>query len=149
MSFKELSSNTLDAFNKLTDYLARRDHSDQELKTKLKRRFTSEAIESALEMAKENNWLKDPSDLAEMVARQLSQKGKGPLYINGYLRKKGLPPVSFDDEEVLKSCQETLEQKYPDWQTMSFEEKQKPIRFLLQRGFPERFVFEITSGSSS
>lgn len=143
---KELSSSTADAFNKLADYLARRDHSEHELKTKLKRRFTSEAIDSALEQARTNNWLKDPSELAETVAEQLLRRGKGPFYINGYLRKKGLPGVRFADDDVEKNCLQTLEQKYPHWQELSFEERQRPIRFLLQRGFPERLVLKVTSG---
>lgn len=145
MRTKELNPDPADAFNKLTDYLARRDHSEHELKTKLKRRFTPEAIETALERARTNNWLKDPSELAESVAEQLLRRGKGPFYINGYLRKKGLPGVQLDDEEVEKNCLQTLEQKYPNWQELSFEERQRPIRFLLQRGFPEGLVLKVTS----
>ncbi len=61
----------------MMDYLARRDHSEKELRTKLQRcDFSQEEIEKALDFAKNNNWLPKSEELSEKVAQQLHQKKK-------------------------------------------------------------------------
>jgi regulatory protein len=142
---KTLSDDPQQALNKLTEYLARRDHSERELRTKMARRFSRTAVERAIGEARERGWIRRPEELAEQVAEQLFRRGKGPLYVNGYLRKKGLPALSFDQEEMRELCRKVLEQKYPQWSEMSFEEKRRPLRFLLQRGFPESLILAIFS----
>ncbi len=144
---KELNNNLQDALNKITDYLARRDHSEHELRMKMSRRFTKEIIQEAISEAQERGWFKKPEELAEMVSASLFRRGKGPLYINGYLRKKGLPTLSFENDYLLSQCQELLELKYPHWTEMSYEERQKPIRFLLRRGFPEGVVLSVITSA--
>ncbi len=53
------------AANTVMDLLSRREHSEKELKQKLKRReFNSEEIEQALDKAKEHRWLAKPDEIA-------------------------------------------------------------------------------------
>lgn len=142
---KELSNDSQAALNKAMDYLARRDHSEAELRQKMQRRFTGEAIQSALNEVKTRGWMKSPHELAEQVAHQLLQRGKGPLYIRAYLQKKGLPFPHLEEEEIRIHCERVLEQKFPQWREMNFEERQVPMRFLIRRGFPEGMVLRLTS----
>ena len=77
------------------DYLARRDHSEKELREKLGKNFTSEEVENAIRECKENHWMSPPEELAERVALSMNRKLKSYNYIKNFLSKKGLPAVPF------------------------------------------------------
>ena len=132
---KEKSDDALKASDKLVDYLSRRDHSEKELREKLGRRFTADAIRKALEEAKERRWLKEPEELAELVAERLHLKGKGYRYIQKYLQDKGLPPVDRTPDREKEKAHELLSVKFGDYQSLSYEERQKAFRFLSSRGY--------------
>lgn len=74
------------------DYLARRDHSERELRDKLKKaQHTDHEIEAAIEEARERKWLPDESVLAAREADRLARQGKSPQQIRVWLSRKGLP----------------------------------------------------------
>ncbi|MEZ4872900.1 MAG: regulatory protein RecX [Bdellovibrionales bacterium] len=134
-SAKEKSDDVLKCTDKIVDYLARRDHSVKELKTKLSRRFTRSAIDQALEIAEERSWLKTPEELSARVAETLHLRGKGFRYIQNYLREKGLPPIDRDDDREKQKAESALIAKYGDFEALSYDEKQKAYRFLASRGY--------------
>ena len=39
------------------------------------------------------------------------------------------------DERELEKCCDLLNSRFGDWKNLSFQEKQKPLRFLQSRGF--------------
>lgn len=128
------------ARNKMMDYLAQRDHSEKELRKKLKDKdFTPEEIDVAIEFGKENGWIPNSTEslqaLAEKVAGTLRRKGKGPLYINHFLKEKGLPPVQSQPDEELEKARELAHNKFSDIENMDRKEKAKVGRFLISRGF--------------
>ena len=86
----------------LQDYLARRPHSEKELRDKLKKKeFSSEITTKAINYAKSQNWLEDPFELAENVYKEWDKKNKSHTWINNYLLEKGLPTEidkNFDRE---------------------------------------------------
>lgn len=127
------------ASTKMMDYLARRDHSEKELRKKLKTRFTPEEIDKAIEYGKANGWIPDTPEglqnLAEKTAAALRRRGKGTMYINQYLKEKGLPPVKPDVVEELEKARELVKNKFSNVSEMDRKEKAKVGRFLMSRGF--------------
>ena len=57
------------ALNKTADILARRDHSEKELREKLSRFFPPDLIETVVSEARERRWLAPPEELARSAAR--------------------------------------------------------------------------------
>lgn len=127
------------ARNEMMDILARRDHSELELRKKLKDKFTPEEIDRAIEFGKENGWIPNSSEslqaLSEKTAAMLKRKGKGPLYIENYLQERGMPPVKGDPVEELEKARELAHNKFSDIDKMDRKEKAKVGRFLISRGF--------------
>jgi len=133
----------MSARNKMMDLLARRDHSEKEIRQKLKIRFPVEEIDRAIEYGKKHKWLPDSVEdlqkLAEKIATVLQRRGKGRIYINQYLAKKGLPSVQMDAREELEKALSLVENKFSDLEGLDREQKAKKKekigRFLLARGF--------------
>ena len=83
---------TRSAYDRLVDYLARRDHSERELRDKLRKaEHPDHEIEAAIEEARARKWLPDESVLATREADRLARQGKSPQQIRVWLSKKGLP----------------------------------------------------------
>lgn len=137
------------ALNKLADYLARRDHSELELKQKLAKFFPSDVISWALTEASEQGWLTDPKELAERVAASLQRKKKGAKYIQRYLQEKGLPAADTDPERDRENAELLVEQKYGKMSELSYAEKQKVFNFLYRRGFEEATIRDIVFKSAT
>lgn len=136
------------AKKKVMDLLARRDHSEKELRTKLRDRFSDEEglgdiVNEAIEFAKDNNWLGNPEDLASRMADMLHRRNKGIHYINNYLREKGLPSVETDRDLELEKALSIVKNKYDEDYEFSREEKAKVGRFLAARGFDSETVRKV------
>lgn len=113
------------AIHRMMDYIAMRDHSQKELITKLKRFHTTEEIQKAITYGIDQGWIPQNPDqlqsLSNKVGSTLQRKGKGPVYINQYLAKKGLPPITVNADESLEIAYKLLEKK--------FKNVEKPINF--------------------
>ncbi len=139
-------------------YLAKRDHSEKELKMKLRRlkdfqdkkkpRYTAEEIDTGVAWALDNKWLKPKEQLAESVAHSLHKKNKGIRFINGYLSQKGLPSQSVDEEQELEKAIKLLRRKLLN-KTLDSNLKLKLSRFLIARGFPGNIVSQALKGVAS
>lgn len=124
------------AHNKMLDLLARRDHSEKELRTKLQKHFDEAQIEKAIEFAKDKKWIPDDESsanlLAERAAAGLHRKKKGILYINHFLGKKGLPKLKADPRLELEKARDLINNR----KSKKKDVDQKVMaRFLLSRGF--------------
>lgn len=131
------------ALDSLTRYLALRDHSLYELKTKLGRRFSPELIERLLQEAQENGWLQPEEQIAERLALALARRHKSRRYIEGQLRKRGLPipaPTGLEDE--YESVRHLVQRKFGT-DELSFEDKAKAYRFLRYRGFKDSVIRQV------
>ncbi|CAE78481.1 regulatory protein RecX [Bdellovibrio bacteriovorus HD100] len=130
------------------DMIARRDHSEKELRTKLKEKFSDEEdvgdiIDEAIEFAKDNRWLGDPVDLAHRLADMLHRRNKGIYYINNYLKEKGLPAVETDRALELEKALAIVKNKYDEDHKFSREEKARVGRLLASRGFDSETVRKV------
>jgi len=133
------------ASQKMMDYLARRDHSEKELRKKLETNYSPAEIEQAIAYGKKQGWISDSAEklLAEETAAILRRKGKGATYINQYLEEKGLPPVQIDADEELEKALELVKNKFSDIEKMDRNEKAKVLRFLSSRGFDPEIVRKV------
>lgn len=139
------------AAKKVLDLLAQRDHSETELRQKLRRAFThgedregiEGALEQAIEFAKDNNFIGNPQELAERMADMLHRRHKGILYINNYLREKGLPSVCSDRVQELEKALHIVKNKYSEDYNFSREEKARVGRLLVSRGFDSETVRKV------
>ena len=128
---------------KMQSFLGRRDHSEQELKTKLLKHFSLPEVESAIALAYERKWLKEPMELAHQLVEELHRKKKGWIYIVNSLKQKGLPEISCDEEQETEKCKWWIEKKFSAIKNPSLVEKQKVIRFLTNKGFTQSVSHEV------
>jgi len=121
--------------------LTRREHSQLELSRKLTAKdFEPEIINIVIIQLTEEGWQSD-SRFAMSFTRHRINQGFGKLKIAAELNQRGIS--EFDCDSVLVdlgvSWNEVLERvyqkKYPPSDSISFKEKAKRTRFMVQRGF--------------
>lgn len=131
------------ATNYLLYLLSKRDYSEQELLRKLKlKEYDSHDIETAIEKAKEHNWLSDERFCAGFI-RYRSQQGIGPRRLKQELKMKGVADWLISQELDNAEAEETVdwfalaemvfEKKRP--RVWDLKAKQKMWRFMVSRGF--------------
>jgi len=123
------------------EYLTRREHASEELRTKLKRKgFEQSVIDCVLIQLREDKLLSDER-FVESFVRTQTNKGYGPLRIQQELQKRSLGGEWVKD---------LLDTNHVDWMTharlarekhfgygipQSQREFAKQVRFLQNRGF--------------
>ncbi|HCG94373.1 MAG TPA: hypothetical protein DEX20_01985 [Halieaceae bacterium] len=138
------------------DLLARREHSSQEMITKLKRRFRQrlegdDLCHTVVDELIIDGLLSDDRYAASM-ARQLVNRGCGPKKLAFELRQKGCDPVSAVDAafpdgiDWFALAEEVYERKFggkpfpSDWDSKQ-KDRAKRGRFMASRGFsPSHFM---------
>lgn len=115
-------------------YVAKRDHSLKEFSQKLRRFYTKEEVQVAIEWIKQQSWQLSAEQLSERTKKRLHEKHKGIHAINAYLQKRGLPIQQSSHEIELEKALALIERKYPTTQ-WTHEQKTKAARFLTSRGF--------------
>lgn len=134
----------MNAKEKIIDYLQRRDHSEKELRLKLKKfEYSSEEIEAALAWVKERNYLAEPVELSKRHIERLQKQKKGQNYIQQYLHKKGLPPCPIDKNSELHNAIELAKQIAVKNDTLDRKIREKIGRKLLSRGYSPDIVRKV------
>ena len=135
--------------NKAMDLLARREHSEQELRQKLKtREYDADAIDEVLQALKADR-LQSDERFTESYVNHRFNAGVGPLKIRYELRQKGvsdgltdvfLEPLS-DQWDELMTCQRIKKfgAPIPD----DYAGRMKQARFLQNRGFSPESVMRL------
>ncbi|HAJ91701.1 MAG TPA: hypothetical protein DCO71_03615 [Gammaproteobacteria bacterium] len=123
------------------DYLARREHGEQELVRKLARRgFDAEMVETAVADLKADGLLSDIR-FAEAFVNSRFRRGSGPQKIQAELRERGIDAdlisVSIEayDDQWRQRIREVREKKFGAVLPGDFRERSRQMRFLQQRGF--------------
>lgn len=143
--------------SKAVDYLSRREHSEQELRSKLETKgFDAVLVEEAIQSMIEAGYLSNER-YVRMVIRNSYEKGHGPQKIRFKLKQKGI------DSSLMNAGLEEFE---GDWfslaqslrlrkfgellktqdRTSYYKEKSRQMRFLAGRGFSMEhieYAFEI------
>jgi len=123
------------------DYLARREHSEQQLTRKLTGRgFDEQLVEIAVAELVADGLLSDVR-FAEAFVNSRFQRGSGPQKIRMELRERGvaaeLVSLSIEafDDQWWQRVREVREKKFGSEQPGDFKERSRQMRFLQQRGF--------------
>ncbi len=135
--------------NKAMDLLARREHSEYELRQKLKsRNYDVDAIDAVLQELKQDHLLSD-ARFAEAYVNHRFNAGVGPLKIRYELRQKGITEVLAD--EFLEPFSDRWNQlmmqqrvrKYGKTIPADYADRMKQARFLQNRGFSPESVMRL------
>lgn len=122
--------------------LARREHSKQELLTKLGQQFPdNERLEQQIENLVEDD-LQSDKRFVESFIRVKKEHGKGPAFIKHELRKRGISEyliaayVYDRDEEWMRLAKKVYTRKFGTASVVDNRDKARRIRFMVSRGFP-------------
>ena len=123
------------------DFLARREHSEVELRRKLaKRGFDAGLIETTLADLVAENLLSN-TRFAEAFVHSRFKKGSGPQKIHAELRERGIDEGLIDasiaefDQQWRERVREVREKRFGAGLPGDFKERARQMRFLQQRGF--------------
>jgi len=129
--------------------LARREHSEQELRQKLKSRdYDVDAIDAVLQELKQDHLLSDER-FTEAYVNHRFNAGVGPLKIRYELRQKGITDALAD--EFLEPFSDRWNQlmmqqrvrKYGETIPADYADRMKQARFLQNRGFSPESVMRL------
>lgn len=140
---------TVEIKNAALSLLARREHSKQELRNKLSRRFADKEKIDQQVTALEKSELQSEERFVEAFVRAKKNSGKGPKYIKQELRHRGVSEyliasyVYENDEDWLESATLVYEKKFGATEIVDTKDKAKRIRFMVSRGFTPDCVFKI------
>jgi regulatory protein len=141
------------AYNMAIRMLGRREHSEQEVRLKLRQKFRTlgpDVLDDVIQTLIESELLSD-ARFAEMRIRSRVSRGYGPFYIRQELSAKGI------DAETISEC---LDEAQVDWlaAAQALVERRfsgarkdaevwaKAARFLQRRGFSAELVSKALAG---
>ena len=123
------------------DMLARREHSAEEVRQKLKAKdFELAEIESVIGELIDDNLINDARFTEAFIIQRIN-RGSGPLKIRAELRQKGISDAMIAgflnerDEVWRESAQAVRIKKYGAELPFDLKEKARQARFLQSRGF--------------
>jgi regulatory protein len=132
--------------------LARRDHSEQEIRRALRRDgFAAEIVDEVVERLRAERYLDDAGYAARFARSRLAHAGLGQRRVQATLAQKGVARATIDAglraalaEVSEQDTLDTLARRY--WRTHTRDEPARRVRklwaFLCRRGFPPVLVRE-------
>jgi regulatory protein len=127
--------------------LARREHSTDELRRKLKRRGYGDATVNEVMMTLCDTASVSDARFAESFVRVRSERGQGPLRIRAELRERGVTDVLVDEvltttsEFWLERASRARAKRFGDAAPATRDDWNRQARFLAQRGFPADLIY--------
>lgn len=138
-----------DIFVSAIAYLARRDHSELELKEKLLNKgYAVPDVEEVLEHCKSRGFQSDRRFVESMLRSKMNQ-GYGPLRITQWLSLQGIPRAMMEevfldeDPDWVALALRVWEKKYKRQTDVSLLARQKQKQFLLYRGFSSETIRDV------
>jgi len=135
--------------------LARREHSTDELRRKLKRRgYGPATIEQVVTTLRSSESVSD-ARFAESFVRVRSERGQGPLRIRAELRERGVTDLLVDEvltttsEFWLERANRVRAKRFGEAAPASRGEWNRQARFLAQRGFPSDLIYRALGDAGS
>ncbi|MGH8215653.1 MAG: regulatory protein RecX [Rhodanobacteraceae bacterium] len=129
------------AYDRGLSMLARREHSQRELRARLEHGGYDEAeADEAIKRLGDQNY-QDDDRFGEMILRARMGRGYGPDRIRAELRSHGLPDAAIRslldaaEADWLAIARAQLRKKYGDKPPVDHAERGKRAAFLLRRGF--------------
>lgn len=138
-----------DIRSKAISLLARREHSFQELESKLRRSYSDESMVLDQLQVLADEGLQSDERYAEIAVRSALAKFHGLSRIKNQLRSKGIS-VALIEQAVAEADVNWVEQlkqlslrKYGDTPCEDIKEKAKRIRFFQYRGYPLSDIYAV------
>ena len=139
-------SNPIEARKKAMDYLARREHSRDELLKKMETfGFDSGVALDAIAQLRKDGLQSDRRFCEAFVVSRINQ-GKGPTRIRGDLRQRGIRDALVheilleNEQDWYALARETRCKKFGADEPSDFKEKARQMRFLQYRGFEQDHI---------
>lgn len=135
----------LDAEQAAMRLLAMREHTQLELKNKLKRAHADADVEQALKSLAEQG-LQSDERYTQLYVELRRNKGYGPLRICADLRERGVDEVLIDsyvdetDSHWSSLLQQVVKKKYGAQPPVDQKDMARRGRFLSYRGFPSHLI---------
>lgn len=143
-------------WNTALNILARREHSEAELLTKLTRKYPEDfaQVEDVIARLQEQG-LQSDERFTEMWVRSQLMKGRGPVRILGEARQRGIAEraeyyLNTLEYDWYEAALNVARRKFA--QGISFEQQAKVYRYLAYRGFSTdsiRYVIDVLSTKST
>lgn len=138
--FEELQKQRSMLWAKATAALARREHSVQELRQKLKSKTEGDVVEEVINALLKDDLVNDER-FAHMLCRSRYNKGVGPVRLE-YELKQHKVSVDIIEQEMfeyenrwINQLQKLNERKYGANRPVNYQAWSKQARFFQQRGF--------------
>jgi SOS response regulatory protein OraA/RecX len=123
--------------------LARRDHSELELRQKLQGHYCEDEIEEAIGYIRSRNLLAADQDIARRLIDGQERKLKSARAINESLEIRGLPEMEPDAEREFQKACVLVEGKLAKTGPFDYEEQTRIYRLLANRGFDEETIHKV------
>lgn len=123
-------------------WLARREHSAEQIRRKLARLSCAPEVSAALVEALQAEGYLSDARFAESLARSRRNRGFGPLRIAADLRQQGVeaelaaPHLERDNERLLAEARAALRKRFGAAAPLDRKALAQRARFLSYRGFP-------------
>jgi regulatory protein len=127
--------------------LARREHSTDELRRKLRRRGHPEAVIDAVVATLSDATYVSDSRFADSFVRVRSERGQGPLRIRAELRERGVEDAVADElltetaDFWIERARSARCKRFGDAPPATRDDWNRQARFLAQRGFPSDLIY--------
>ncbi len=141
--------------NRALGILARREHSEVELATKLRRKgHAHEQVQRVLGHLKTEN-LQSNERFAEAYVHSRIGRGYGPMHIRNELGKRGISEVLVEQtltrsaEFWIDIARHALQKRFnrvPKQEAATRDHWNKQARFLARRGFPADLIYRVLGG---
>lgn len=144
------SSDNQKALRKALDYLALRDHSGAELKTKLMRSFDAHTAQYALDKVRAYGYIDDVSFARKYAAELIERRGVSLRETAQKLRQKGIDRetadealAAYDEQDETAGIRQLVEKKYRV--KLAAGNRQAVFAALARRGFSARDIRTVLS----
>lgn len=138
---------------KAFEFLARRAHSEKELRTKLlKKEFDKKLVEDVVSELREQKLVDDAAFAQSFVRNRLLNKPLGEYALRQELRNRGLTedqiaPVlhsAYSEKSQIEYARELIHKKLPQYEKLEERIRKKRLAdFLIRRGFDWETVKEV------
>lgn len=140
------------ARNRALNWLARREHSSQQMRQKLSRIGCPDGLaETLIRQLGEEGLLSDQR-YAEMLSRTRFNRGFGPARVRAELRSQGVDDetiaqyADIDEHTLLQQARTALEKRFGGLRAQDQKSRAQQARFLAYKGFPSDLIFRAISG---
>jgi regulatory protein len=140
---------------KAYQFLARRAHSEKELRTKLANKgFEQNLLDEVVSELRQQKLLDDAAFAKSFVRNRLSNKPLGEFALRQELRKKGVAEdqikfvlqTAYADKDQIEYARELVQKKRPQYEKLDEQAKKKRLAdFLIRRGFDWELVKEVVN----